>query len=71
MKPKVTTLLTHQQVAILEQMAADLLKRPATHAEALRVIVEAYAKQAGYEWPEGVGQWGGLRKGAFGNDPRE
>lgn len=70
MKVRITTQFSSSQVAIIEQMVSDLLGNETqfTLAQAVRDIIAAYAAQNGYAWPADIGQWGGLRKGAFGNE---
>jgi hypothetical protein len=67
--PQITASFTHDQKEVIEQMASDVLGpdvQSFTWSKALQAIVEAYAREHGYEWREGVGQWGGKRQGAFG-----
>lgn len=71
---QLTIAFSVQQLALIEQMASDLLGpdvKSFTWPHAVRSLIAAYAVEHGYKWTDGVGQWGGLRKGAFGNEENQ
>lgn len=63
---RVTLALSTAQLAMIETLASQLSDKNFTAAEAVRLILADAARQAGLNWSDDVGAWGGLRKGAFG-----
>lgn len=61
--PQINMLLSDDQLAAIDAVRGNL-----SRSDFIRQCLQGTWERAGREWPQGVGQWGGLRKGAFGID---